>query len=193
MHARVPTRGVLIALCAACAAGLAPVSAATIDSSTADRVPLWLTTQSGGAATLAITNENAYARPIEAMPVEKLRDFTFGNRIFNTNWVAAPASVDGFDGLGPVFNRVSCSGCHTRDGRGHPPDPGQPLESMLVRLSVPGTDGHGGPRPVPRYGDQLNEKAISGVPAEGRTLVSYTERTGTHADGTAYALAMPAY
>jgi CxxC motif-containing protein (DUF1111 family) len=169
------------------------VSAATIDSSTADRVPLWLTTQSGGAATLAITNENAYARPIEAMPVEKLRDFTFGNRIFNTNWVAAPASVDGFDGLGPVFNRVSCSGCHTRDGRGHPPDPGQPLESMLVRLSVPGTDGHGGPRPVPRYGDQLNEKAISGVPAEGRTLVSYTERTGTHADGTAYALAMPAY
>jgi len=31
-----------------------------------------------------------------------LRKFTFGNRLFNTNWVAAPASVDGFDGLGPL-------------------------------------------------------------------------------------------
>jgi len=193
MRARHSVRRLLIALCVGTVAAAGAAAVAAIDSATADDAPPWLSTQSGGAATLAIANENAYARPIEAMPVEKLRDFTFGNRIFNTNWVAAPASVDGFDGLGPVFNRVSCSGCHTRDGRGRPPDEGQPLESMLVRLSIPGTNEHGGPRQVPHYGDQLNEKAISGVPAEGRTVVGYTERTGKYADGTSYTLVVPSY
>src|SRR5678810_456087 len=153
--------------------------------------PEWLTARLGGDATMEIANENAYARPLPTMPVEDLRKFTFGNRLFNTNWVAAPASVDDFDGLGPLFNRVSCSGCHTRDGRGRPPDDGQPLESMLVRISVPGNGEHGGVKAVPHYGDQLNEKALPGVAAEGRTLVSYTERAGTYPDGTAYRLAVP--
>jgi len=76
------------------------------------------------------------------LATDELRLFTFGNRVFNTNWVAAPASVDAFDGLGPVFNRVSCSGCHTRDGRGQPPSgPAEPLESMLVRISLLKTIG----------------------------------------------------
>ena len=49
-----------------------------------------------------------------------------------------PASVKIFDGLGPTFNRNSCSGCHVRDGRGRPPETaGEPMESMLVRLSLP--------------------------------------------------------
>jgi CxxC motif-containing protein (DUF1111 family) len=154
----------------------------------------WLTAELGGSTTLAIANENAYARPLPTLPTEQLRQFTFGNRIFNTNWVVAPASVDGFDGLGPVFNRVSCSSCHTRDGRGQPPrDEQTPLESMLIRLSEPGTAEHGGPKPVPGYGDQLNEKAVPRVPAEGRTIVGYTERPGTYPDGTPYSLAVPSY
>ena len=48
----------------------------------------------------------------------------------------APGSVKSFDGLGPAFNRVSCSGCHTLDGRGAPPADGEgPFDSMLIRLS----------------------------------------------------------
>jgi CxxC motif-containing protein (DUF1111 family) len=157
-------------------------------------VPEWLTAQSGGDATLAIANENAYARAVPTIPPEDLRKFTFGNRIFNTNWVAAPASVDVFDGLGPVFNRVSCSACHTRDGRGRPPETeGAPLESMLIRLSVPGVGEHGDVKPLPHYGEQLNEKALPGVPAEGRTVVRFTERSGKYPDGTAYSLLVPRY
>jgi CxxC motif-containing protein (DUF1111 family) len=140
-----------------------------------------------------VANENAFALPVPGLPTERLREFTFGNRVFNTNWVVAPASVQAFDGLGPVFNRVSCSGCHTRDGRGQPPAPGAPLESMLTRLSVPGRGAHDAPVPVPHYGEQLNEKAIPAVPAEGRTIVAYAERKGRYADGTPYTLIEPSY
>ena len=151
--------------------------------------PAWLSAQSGGSATLTVSNENAFARAIETMPAEDLRRFTFGNRVFNTNWVTAPASVDAFDGLGPVFNRVSCSACHVRDGRGRPPEAAaEPLESMLVRISLPGVAEHGAVKPVPHYGDQLNEKAIAGVPAEGRTVVRLIEHSGKYPDGTRYSL-----
>jgi len=174
-----------LALSAAQASKVVPSSAS---------IPEWLSARSGGDATLAIANENAYARAIATMPPEDLRKFTFGNRVFNTNWVAAPASVDVFDGLGPVFNRVSCSACHTRDGRGRPPETdGAPLESMLIRLSLPGSGEHGAPKPVPHYGDQLNEKALPGVPAEGRTVVRFSEHPGKYPDGTAYSLLMPRY
>ncbi|HZD53450.1 MAG TPA: di-heme oxidoredictase family protein, partial [Woeseiaceae bacterium] len=157
--------------------------------------PSWLTPQLGGAnATAAIATPMAFAQPASRLATSDLRRFTFGNRVFNTNWVAAPASVEGFDGLGPVFNRVSCSGCHTRDGRGRPPiDAGDRLDSMLVRISLPGRDEHGAVTPVPGYGDQLNERALPGVPAEGRTIVRYVEREGRYPDGTGYRLAEPSY
>jgi CxxC motif-containing protein (DUF1111 family) len=155
--------------------------------------PGWFGAPIAGDATLDLADENAFARPMPTLPVEDLRRFTFGNRLFNTNWVAAPASVDAFDGLGPLFNRVSCSACHTRDGRGRPPEHGEPLESMLVRLSLPGSEPNGAPRPVPHYGDQLNEKALPGVPAEGRTVVSYREQPGQYRDGQVYSLLVPAY
>jgi CxxC motif-containing protein (DUF1111 family) len=170
------------------ALAFAPLAAAE------QRVPEWLNAQLGGlTATTTVTTQNAFGQP-GAIATDELRAFTFGNRIFNTNWVAAPASVDGFDGLGPVFNRVSCSGCHTRDGRGQPPSsPHDPLESMLVRISMPGAGEHGAVVPVPHYGDQLNEKALPGVPPEGRTIVRYSEREGRYPDGTRYGLAVPAY
>src|SRR5687767_11913988 len=130
----------------------------------------------GGALTRQLDNREAFTRPAPGLTPQELRDFNFGNRVFNTNWAVAPASVDAFDGLGPVFNRVSCSGCHLRDGRGRPPIDGDDgMLSMLVRVSVPGTDEHGGPKPHPAYGDQLNDRAIPGVPAEGRARIEWIE------------------
>jgi CxxC motif-containing protein (DUF1111 family) len=175
-------------------AGLAVLGVAVLAAANAgESPPAWFGAPLAGDATLTLANENAFARPVPTLPVEDLRRFSFGNRLFNTNWVAAPASVEAFDGLGPLFNRVSCSACHTRDGRGRPPEHGEPLESMLVRLSLPGTGAHGAPRPVPDYGDQLNEKALPGVPAEGRSLVSYRERAGKYPDGQGYSLLLPHY
>lgn len=152
-----------------------------------------LALRSGGAATVYTQGENAFAQPLPGLPVEDLRRFTFGNRLFNTTWTTAPGSVSSFDGLGPLFNRSSCSGCHTRDGRGRPPESGARMTSMLMRVSRPGRGPNGGPRPDPVYGLQLNESAILGAAPEGRTVIDYETLTGQYADGTGYALVRPRY
>jgi CxxC motif-containing protein (DUF1111 family) len=149
----------------------------------------------GGAGTRPLLDPNAFSFQLANSPREHQRPFSFGNRLFNTNWVQAPASVKSFDGLGPIFSRVSCSGCHTKDGRGQPPAAAAqgPMESMLLRISLPGTNAHGGPKPLPGYGDQLSERAIPGVASEGRAKISYEEVPGAHADGEPYSLRQPRY
>jgi CxxC motif-containing protein (DUF1111 family) len=146
----------------------------------------------GGAMTVSLSNHGAFAAPAPNLDAAELRVFAFGNRLFNTNWIAAPASAEGFDGLGPSFNRPGCAACHVRDGRGRPPVPGErEVVSMLVRLSLPGRGPHHEPKPVPNYGEQLNDRAIRGVPAEGRVRVRYQTVDGTYADGEAYRLRKP--
>jgi CxxC motif-containing protein (DUF1111 family) len=148
----------------------------------------------GGALTRVTDNRNSFALPAPGLTATELRDFNFGNRLFNTNWLVAPASVDAFDGLGPTFNRVSCSGCHLRDGRGRPPLEGEKeMLSMLLRLSMPGATAHGGPLPHPAYGDQLNDRAVPGISPEGRVEITYSEVAGRYDDGTAYSLRRPDY
>jgi len=78
------------------------------------------------------------------------------------------------------------------DGRGEPPT-GNFNGGMLIRLSVSGTDVHGGPLGHPDYGDQLNDGAVSGIPSEGTIAVSYTEVPGNYPDGTPYSLRQPQY
>ncbi|MBK8457793.1 MAG: thiol oxidoreductase [Phyllobacteriaceae bacterium] len=145
----------------------------------------------GGAGTRDIIGEKAFTFPAANAEKPHMWPFFFGNRLFNTNWVQSPGSVKAFDGLGPVFNRTSCAGCHTRDGRGRPPEPGQPMRSMLLRISVP--DGDGIHRPHPAYGDQLGEQANPGVPAEGKTRIDHREIAGSYGDGEAWTLLEPAY
>lgn len=148
----------------------------------------------GGEGTRPVSDPDAFTFQAANSPKEHQRPFSFGNRLFNTNWVQAPASVKTFDGLGPMFNRVSCSGCHTHDGRGQPSATGEgPMDSMLLRISIPGTNAHGGPAPIPNYGDQLSERAIPGVAPEGRAKVAYTEVPGAYGDGEIYSLRKPAY
>ena len=153
-----------------------------------------LTPQLGGDGTRPIASPKSFSLQMPNAPRAHQRPFSFGNRLFNTNWVIAPGSVKSFDGLGPMFNRVSCSGCHTLDGRGAPPPDGQgPFDSMLIRLSVPGNDAHGGPKPHPVYGGQLSERAIPSVAPEGRARITYEDIAGTYGDGETYTLRKPSY
>jgi CxxC motif-containing protein (DUF1111 family) len=125
---------------------------------------------------------------------EQPEKFFLGRTLFESDWSIAPGPKAGFDGLGPLFSRLSCDGCHTHAGRGEPPQsPDFPMISMTVRLSVPGTTAEGGPRPHPVYGDQLDRNAVAGVPIEGRASVSYTENEGQYADGAVYSLRTPHY
>ncbi len=118
--------------------------------------------------------------------------FMFGKQLFETVWEPAPGSQPTTDGLGPLFNRRACAECHVANGRGRPPESdGGPMDSMLVRLSLSGTDSHGGPKPVPGYGGQLQDRAIEDVPAEGRAIISYEEISGRYADRSEYSLRKP--
>lgn len=155
----------------------------------------------GGKTTRSLEGLKAFTFPAGNLHKENQRAFFFGNRLFNTNWVTAPASLKSFDGLGPLFNRTSCSGCHTQDGRGRPPlDTETVMDSMLLRLSIPDPAKPGGAMPHPAYGDQLSDRAIGEVPPEGRAVVHRQSIAGTYADGMpyeleklAYSIAEPAY
>jgi CxxC motif-containing protein (DUF1111 family) len=148
----------------------------------------------GGDTTRAIDGKTAFTFPAKNILEKHQRDFFFGNRLFNTNWVIAPASVKSFDGLGPFFNRVSCSGCHTQDGRGRPPlDANEPMNSMLIRLSIPDAASANGAAPHPVYGDQLSDNANKGVAPEGTPRVTYESLRGAYGDGTPFELQKPYY
>ncbi len=147
---------------------------------------------SGGETTVFDTTVNAFAQPAANQPLVDRPDFFTGNALFNRNWVTAPSSTVGSDGLGPIFNAASCSGCHFKDGRGRPPiDEEESFETLLVRLSVPGESSVEGTVADPRYGRQLGNRAILGVAPEGRPRLTYEERPGTYDDGEPYSLRAP--
>ncbi|MGQ4810648.1 hypothetical protein NKDENANG_04146 [Candidatus Entotheonellaceae bacterium PAL068K] len=151
-------------------------------------------TQSGGDATVAATSRQAFSQPIPGLSSAQQTQFFVGNSFFNRNWVTAPASTQARDGLGPLFNARSCSGCHRHDGRGRPPQrPGDPMVSMLIRLGLPRYAPHHGVIPEPTYGDQLNNRAIPGIEPEGHVKITYETITRRFADGEPYQLQRPMY
>jgi CxxC motif-containing protein (DUF1111 family) len=148
----------------------------------------------GGDTTVFDDGDEAFNYPLRNLLEENRGPFQIGDGVFNRNWVAAPASVESSDGLGPTYNAISCAACHSNNGRGSTPaSEDDPFLGLLLRLSIPGEGEHGGPNPDPSYGDQFNQFAILGVTPEGKPRVTYTERPGTYDDGTAYSLRVPAY
>jgi CxxC motif-containing protein (DUF1111 family) len=64
--------------------------------------------------------------------------------------------------------------------------------SLIVRLSLPGENAHGGPRPHAHYGDQLQTFGVPRLlPAEGAVQVAWNERSVTLADGEVVRLRTP--
>lgn len=148
---------------------------------------------SGGETTVFQNGKNAFALPLANISRENRRAHVVGNSFFNKNWVIAPASTTARDGLGPLFHARSCSGCHTRDGRGAPPAEGELMTGLLFRLSIPGQAANGAPLPDPVYGGQLGVRAIPGVEPEGDVRIDYEEIAGTYPDSTPYSLRKPIY
>ena len=118
----------------------------------------------------------AYLQAIPALPESDRPQFIHGRSLVRQVWVIPPSETPEIAGLGPLYNRISCIACHVGNGRGFAPASAQePMRTMLVRLSIPGTDEHGGPKPHPAYGGQLNENGVPGVTGEGRAEVRFTE------------------
>lgn len=154
--------------------------------------------KTGGDATVWATGRNSFSFPAANLSDEERTRFAIGNSFFKRNWVESPASTTARDGLGPHFLARSCAACHLHDGRGEPPPWTRGLSkqdplSLLLRVSVPGVDSHGGPNPHPVYGDQLNTVAVQGVKPEARVRLRWEPVHGRFADGMRYTLQKPIY
>ncbi|SIN83808.1 di-heme oxidoredictase family protein [Salinivibrio sp. ES.052] len=154
---------------------------------------------SGGRTTVIKEGANAFSQPAANLPMSERIDFSVGNSFFRNPWVSSPASTDARDGLGPLFNTNGCQNCHIKDGRGHPPSPGDTnAVSMLVRLSVPAVSEaerqkliQYGNLPEPNYGGQLQDFALPGAKPEGKVTITYSAVPVTFADGETVTLRQP--
>ncbi|MCW3084373.1 MAG: thiol oxidoreductase [Bacteroidetes bacterium] len=155
---------------------------------TDDQYNEWL---SGGSQTVFNTGSGAFGSQFAGMSARGNFNHEVGDAAFGSTFVSAPAPVH--QGLGPVFNSVSCSSCHVSDGRGKPPGPGEQMVSMLFRVSIPGEDEHGGPMPAPGFGGQLQQRAIAGSTPEATIGITYTYQTYFFPDGQSYELRTPTY
>lgn len=147
--------------------------------------------QSGGIQTVFDAGSGAYSHAFPVMPGDLERVHEIGDLQFEQTFVSAPAPLNA--GLGPIFNNVSCASCHIADGRGKVPGIGETAASILFRVSLAGEDIHGGPVPVPGFGDQLQNRSVLGVQKEADVNISFTEQSYFFADGTEYSLRSPVY
>ena len=157
----------------------ARVAAVTAPPTTFDVAQAFEANPGGAASVRRRDDGQALSLPQTNLSYEQQSDFALGNGLFERLWVAAPASTIASDGLGPMFNMRSCQDCHVKDGRGHPPlhrddDAG----SLVVRLGVPKPDPDAlsrylGAGADPVYGHQFSDRALPGVPAEGRVGVEW--------------------
>jgi CxxC motif-containing protein (DUF1111 family) len=149
---------------------------------------------SGGDTTVFDVSDDAFGFPLANLSTARSDLFFVGNSFFRTNWVIAPSSTTGRDGLGPLFNAIGCSSCHLRDGRGRPPiAAGEKPASLLFKIFTSGVDAVGEPLPDPAYGDQVQNFAILGVAPEADVDIEYVEEAGAYADGTPFSLRRPTY
>jgi CxxC motif-containing protein (DUF1111 family) len=178
----------------------AAILAATTDFSAAER---WESLPGGSATYRGTANRNAFSQPSANLSFEERADFFVGNGLFRRNWVTAPSSTQGADGLGPLYNARGCQACHLKDGRGHPPaGPDDSAVSMFLRLSIPpasATDRalleshRANVIAEPTYGGQLQDLAIPGHAPEGRMAIEYTEMPVELAGGEVVHLRRPDY
>lgn len=158
--------------------------AATFDESNYDE------RLSGGAATVFDQSSRAFTNAMPGLSEFEEHLHELGDAAFEQTFVAAPAPVN--NGLGPVYNNVSCISCHHNDGKGTP-TAGYNNSSLLFRISIPGVDDHGGPAAIGGYGGQLQDRGTFGHAAEGKVDISYTDLMVTYPDGNTVTLRQPAY
>jgi CxxC motif-containing protein (DUF1111 family) len=122
--------------------------------------------------------------PDPKMPEEKDLDFTMGGGVFKTNWVAAPASTQAVDGLGPIYNARSCNACHPGGTRSRDLTDmqGVPVPGLLLHVSQM-IDGKAGPDAV--YGQQIQTSSLANQQPEAHLSVRRVAGPRvTLADGT---------
>lgn len=164
-------------------------------------VALALGEQNTGVTTTRV-DQGAYLEPIAGLSPNQKFQFERGRIGFFARWVVFP-SLGGEWGLGPLFNAEGCGDCHINGGRAPPPaGPEDVPMATIARLSIPGTDETGAPKPDPNYGGQIQTLGLMGVDPrahghgervrpEADVNIIWTETTFTYPDGAVARLRAP--
>jgi CxxC motif-containing protein (DUF1111 family) len=91
-------------------------------------------------------------------------DASLGKALFERLWVAAPASTDAADGLGPLFNARSCAACHQGGGAARLTERSGAFQASGLAVRVATRDG----ARHPELGAQIQDRAVPGFAAEAR-------------------------
>jgi CxxC motif-containing protein (DUF1111 family) len=121
-------------------------------------------------------------QPINHTPEEWIREFDRGDELFDL-------ALRNADGLGPLYTRVSCGGCHAEASRG----PG-----LVLKMSVVEADGitPAADQSMLGYGHTVHPLVTAGattpiVPPEGVASVHVSTRVGPPVFGRGYMEAIP--
>lgn len=151
---------------------------------------------SGGDLTHFHSKEMAFEQEAPNLSWGLSAAFDRGDGVFERAFTPSLASNwrSDADGLGPVFNHVSCEACHQADGRAKPPENDQEMiEGGFVRVSIPGTGPYGEPLSPKGYGPQISDRAIDGVKPEATVRIRWHEQPGQFPDGEHYSLRKPEF
>ncbi len=126
------------------------------------------TLAAAGDTAVPIAPNAVYLQPMAGLSADELRQFRSGETMFRTIWLIFPSMPvqnnwqymrprGGYAwGLGPTYIANACTACHVQAGHGKTVERGNStVFQQLLRVSLPGTDTHGGPLPHPHYGGQL--------------------------------------
>jgi CxxC motif-containing protein (DUF1111 family) len=103
-----------------------------------------------------------------------------GKAVFNAQWSpTAEARPAQFDGLGPLFNVVSCAACHVGGGGGlGPAGSGTAPLALEVQLESRHVGSQRSSNGDPVYGHVLNTAAVGAAQPEGAVMIEYRESQG---------------
>ena len=101
-----------------------------------------------------------------------------GQAIFERIWVASPTRTFAADGLGPLYHARSCIECHRHNGRGTV-EAGQGKLHVSTLLKIADKQGN----PLPKYGKQLQPRAVQGIAGEASIQVKWQHVPFQYPDG----------
>jgi CxxC motif-containing protein (DUF1111 family) len=146
---------------------------------------------SGGETTVYGEYVTIFEQPAANLSAAEIEQHRLSDLAFGDQFVTSPALINA--GLGPLFNQNSCESCHVSNGRSPFPNQGGDLRGLLIRLSTPGHDMHGGAVPVNGYGTQLQTKAVFGKSFEAALTWTEEIQTITYPDGEQVVLSKPVF